>query len=307
MCRGWKYIYIVPNNISLPCHLVFAITATTTHHTHSNAITMDSMRSLNTSLPGTSPPKVGEPPEQLLTAFKAAALSVTQLYKTATADQGKARAEGYEDALYELLDYMDKEDIGLGDGEGWRIRRWATERMDSRDSAQGDSDDEIGAKQDRARDRGSSPEIHRSQSTPRLSSTSRTSRMASPARASPPPPTSDQSHIAPPVFTFRAGDSLPRDADFNIADVDMSENTRTLHEGTVSHASNPPITVTRAPRTGSRHSTHSGRSSIRNGNQLPRNSVQKRKATHDYGEFFDILSSGCKDGSGGGGKRGRFA
>jgi len=129
---------------------------------------------------------MSEPPEQLLSAFKAAALSVTQLYKTATADQGKARAEGYEDALYELLDFMDKEDIGLGDGEGWRIRRWATEKIDSRDSAQGDSDDETGGKQERGPDRGSSPEIHRSQSAPRLSSTSRISRMASPTRATSP-------------------------------------------------------------------------------------------------------------------------
>jgi len=259
---------------------------------------------------------MSEPPEQLLSAFKAAALSVTQLYKTATADQGKARAEGYEDALYELLDFMDKEDIGLGDGEGWRIRRWATEKIDSRDSAQGDSDDETGGKQERGPDRGSSPEIHRSQSAPRLSSTSRISRMASPTRATspqPPPPataiptTVEQSHIAPPAFTFRAGDSLPRELDFNLADVDMSDSTRTLHEGTVSHGSNPPITITRPQRSGSRHNSYSGRSIVRSGNPISRNSVQKRKTTHDYGEFFDILSSGCKDGAGGGGKRGRFA
>ena len=277
---------------------------------------MDSMRSLNTSLPGTSPPKLGEPPEQLLSAFKAAALSVTQLYKTATADQGKARAEGYEDALYELLDFMDKEDIGLGDGEGWRIRRWATERMDSRDSAQGESDDEAGGKHERGQDRGSSPEINRSQSAPRLSSTNRTSRMTSPARASSPQPTppvtaipttTEQTHTVPPAFTFRAGDSLPRESDFNLADTDMSDSTRTLHDGTMSHTSNPPITITRPSRTGSRHSSHPGRSIVRSGNSIPRGSVQKRKTTHDYGEFFDILSSGCKDGSGGGGKRGRFA
>ena len=81
------------------------------------------MRSLNTSLPGTSPPKQqkGEPPEQLLQAFKAAALSVTKLYKTAAADQGRTRAEGYQDALDELLAFLDREDIGLSDGEGWRI------------------------------------------------------------------------------------------------------------------------------------------------------------------------------------------
>ena len=60
---------------------------------------MDSMRSLNTSLPGatstTAAPttvKHQDPPEQLLTAFKAAALSVTNLYKSAAADQGRGAA-----------------------------------------------------------------------------------------------------------------------------------------------------------------------------------------------------------------------
>ena len=72
------------------------------------------MRSLNTSLPGTSPSKQhgSEPPEQLLQAFKAAALSVTKLYKTAALDQTRARSEGYQDALDDLLSFLDKEDIG---------------------------------------------------------------------------------------------------------------------------------------------------------------------------------------------------
>ena len=71
---------------------------------------MDSMRSLNTSLPGASPPKqqTGESSEQLLAAFKSAALSVTTLYKTAAAKQSKARADGYQDALDELLTFLDK-------------------------------------------------------------------------------------------------------------------------------------------------------------------------------------------------------
>src|ERR1700709_2857179 len=141
---------------------------------------MDSMRSLNTSLPGTSPPKQyhGEPPEQLLQSFKAAALSVTKLYKTAAADQGRARAEGYQDALDELLAYLDKEDIGLSDGEGWKIRRWATERLDGRDtvSQNMESDDETGDKADRA----SSPEVQRSQSRTRLSPAAATVRTSSP-------------------------------------------------------------------------------------------------------------------------------
>src|SRR5450432_3759901 len=113
---------------------------------------MDSMRSLNTSLPGASPSKqqMPEPPEQLLSAFKAAALSVTKLYKTAAVDLARARSEGYQDALDELLAFLDKEDIGLTDGEGWRIRRWATERLDV------ESEDEPGQPE-----RGSSPVLER--------------------------------------------------------------------------------------------------------------------------------------------------
>ncbi|RAL65399.1 hypothetical protein DID88_000967 [Monilinia fructigena] len=96
---------------------------------------MDSMRSLNTSLPGGKSPSKQqnvEPPQQLLIAqFKAAALSVTNLYKTAAADQARARAEGYQDALDELLSFSRQrrywaerwrglEDSKMGDREiGW--------------------------------------------------------------------------------------------------------------------------------------------------------------------------------------------
>ncbi|OAP65604.1 hypothetical protein AYL99_01576 [Fonsecaea erecta] len=87
---------------------------------------MDSMRSLNTSLPSTRP----APPEQLLQAFKSAALSVTNLYKSAAADQNASRQAGYQDALEDLLSFLDKENLGLQDGEGWRVRQWATERYE---------------------------------------------------------------------------------------------------------------------------------------------------------------------------------
>jgi hypothetical protein len=121
---------------------------------------MDSMRNLDTSLPGTSPSKAsaGETSE-LLNAFRTAAISVTTLYKTAAEHKGRARVEGYQDALDELLAFMDKEDIGLSDGEGWRIRQWATERLDDRDyvSQNMESEDEGGEKADRS----SSPNLRR--------------------------------------------------------------------------------------------------------------------------------------------------
>jgi hypothetical protein len=277
---------------------------------------MDSMRSLNTSLPGATPTKqqMGEPSEQLLTAFKAAALSVTNLYKSAAADQGRARAEGYQDALDELLAFLDKEDIGLSDGEGWRIRRWATERLDGRDSISQhmESDDENSEKPER----GSSPILQRSQSATRLSSAARPARTASPARTESAPPTiitpiTEEApvNLVPPqsTFTFRSSLSYPQDADIILADLEIADNARAQsHDGSVTaHASNPAssgITITRPSRT--RHNNHSTRITSRNTTSIGRGAGQKRKI--NFGEFFDIGNLG-KDGFGGGGKRGRFA
>ncbi|KAH8685674.1 hypothetical protein BGZ60DRAFT_522958 [Tricladium varicosporioides] len=278
---------------------------------------MDSMRSLNTSLPGTSPSKqsAGEPSEQILQAFKAAALATTTLYKTAASNQSKARAEGYQDALDELLAFLDKEDIGLNDGEGWRIRRWATERLDGRDSVSqnNESEDETVEKTDGA----SSPILQRSQSATRLNPNMRTGRTLSPVRIEPQAPQSAPPSIAAtptptPVeaftsipqqtnFTFRATHPYPQDADIILSDLDISDNTRTQsHEGTGA----PGITVTR-PRATPRHNSHSARLGTRNTNTIGRGAGQKRKI--NIGEFFDIGNVSGKEGFGGGGKRGRFA
>ncbi|PVH85368.1 hypothetical protein DL98DRAFT_409449 [Cadophora sp. DSE1049] len=284
---------------------------------------MDSMRSLNTSLPGATPTAAGastttkhqDPPEQLLTAFKAAALSVTNLYKSAAADQGRARAEGYQDALDELLTFLDKEDIGLSDGEGWRVRRWATERLDGRDSmtTNMESDDEASDKAER----GSSPIIQRSQSSSRIPTTSNPIRAVSPVRTeSAPPPTiistcvdSAPNSIPPQAtFTFRSTHPYPQDADLILSDLDISDSTRAPnHDGSVtSHTSNAAssgLGVARPPRT--RHNNHT-RVSTRPNSTIGRGAGQKRKI--NFGEFFDIGNLGQgRDGFGGGGKRGRFA
>ena len=115
------------------------------------------MRNLRTSLPSTSRRQASQPPEELIQAFKQAALSVTALYKTASAEQARAYQEGYQDALEELLRFLDKENLGLQDGEGWRVRQWATERYQgSSQQAQGTSDNEDEA-EDETRARSSSP------------------------------------------------------------------------------------------------------------------------------------------------------
>lgn len=89
------------------------------------------MRSLNTSLPKSSSKrqKSSYPQAGLKQAFKAAAFSVTQLYKAAAAEEDSAQAAGYQAAIDELLGFLDAENLGLGDGEGWRVRQWATERL----------------------------------------------------------------------------------------------------------------------------------------------------------------------------------
>lgn len=106
------------------------------------------MRSLNRSLPRTSPqrrtqqPQQGQPPEDLLSAFKAAALSVTTLYKSAAQLQIPAKAAGYQEALEDLLHFLDKENLGLCDGEGWSVRQWATERLDGNNTGHNESEDD---------------------------------------------------------------------------------------------------------------------------------------------------------------------
>jgi hypothetical protein len=272
---------------------------------------MDSMRSLNTSLPRATPSKPqADPPEQLLTAFKAAALSVTNLYKSAAADQGRARSEGYQDALDELLAFLDKEDIGLSDGEGWRVRRWATERLDGRDSVSQnmESDDDVSEKTER----GSSPILQRSQSVTRVSPGANSRRTVSPVRAEPqvlptlPVSSAEEApvNILPPqsTFTFRSLQAYPQDADVILSDLESSDSTRTQsHDGSVS-SNTPGITITRPSR--ARHSNPS-RISTRTPSTIGRGAGQKRKI--NFGDFFDIGNLGHKDGGGGGGKRGRFA
>lgn len=266
---------------------------------------MDSMRSLNSSLPGTGTSAKHDDPPQLLAAFKAAALSVTNLYKSAAADQGRARTEGYQDALDELLSFLDKEDIGLSDGEGWRIRRWATERLDGGRTPILESDDETSDK-DKTTDRGSSPVLQRAQSARAPASNIPTTRTASPARTGVAPAAANNMESAstvnfmPPqaTFTFRSSQQCPPDADVILSDLDLSDNSRvpdaTRQSRTRHHA-----------RTGTRPTTTA----------IGRGAGQKRKI--NFGEFFDIGNLGQGrdrdrdiSGSGGGvggGKRSRLA
>jgi len=280
---------------------------------------MDSMRSLNTSLPR-SPRrrKSNPPPEQLIQTFKAAALSVTNLYKTAATDQVQAREAGYQDALDDVLAFLDKENLGLGDGEGWRVRQWATERLDGSPISHGgsDSDDDRGEMIKRVRS--TSPVTKRAvvQETEQSGAVSRS---ASPLNTVPAPiatapvPSAEQPNGPPPppeVFSFRSASQYPQDV--NMQTPESLSNTTTIQSNIQPSEqispSGPAVRVEVVPRPsrmshrGNRHNTRAA-TGIRS---LGTGAGAKR--AFRFGDFeFDLGSLGeGKDGAGGGAKRGRF-
>ncbi|KAL1966759.1 hypothetical protein VTN77DRAFT_3956 [Rasamsonia byssochlamydoides] len=284
---------------------------------------MDSMRSLNTSLPSSTP--YPQPPEQLLQAFKTAALSVTNLYKSAVADQAQARQTGYQEAIEDLLSFLDRENLGLGDGEGWKVRQWATERLDGTAATASDSDD------DEKRARSSSPimsrkehpesdrsrQISRSTSPPRPELVPEQQQPPQPPQQPQQPPQqeqqsgmptqippADESNIfaRPPVFTFTAGPQFPQ---FPSQDIDMqtsdsaSPNSASQGEAPVGVSVMPRNS--RAPLRHNNPPRHTGRSSTRE----PSTTLgSKRKL--QFPDFFDISGLNGREFFGGG-KRGRFA
>ncbi|KAJ4408008.1 hypothetical protein N0V82_009804 [Gnomoniopsis sp. IMI 355080] len=191
-------------------------------------------------------------PEHLLDVFRTAALSVTKLYKSSVTAQAKARAEGYQDCLDDLLSFLDKEDLGLTDGEGWKVRAWANERLDNRDlSPQATESDDETEKQDNI----GSPQIHRSSSTASLSRS--TERQAQPQTslrievqekeddASEPAPIAeevvmDEPEVVVPsqeTFDFRSSHPYPQDAhtNLNLSSLRLSDNSR-QHDLSTSHS-----------------------------------------------------------------------
>lgn len=278
---------------------------------------MDSMKSLNKSLPKTSKEPPTQPPEQLLQAFKAAALSVTNLYKISAADQTQARHVGYQDALDNLLVFLDKENLGLGDGEGWKVRQWATERLDGSPPVHtaSDSDDERGEPTKRARS--SSPAIQRKSSQETLQ-TRQPSRSASPTRIAPAPlvtpvhtPQTMNSFTRSEVFSFRSSHPYPQDMDMQSeTTISNASQPESLSQGPGSSLS-PSVrveVVPRGTRTSHRSGTHSNRHNTRSTTStrsLGTGAGSKRKIA--FNEYFDLGTFGDgKDGSSGGGKRGRL-
>lgn len=226
-----------------------------------------------------------ESPEQLLDAFKAAALSVTKLYKISASAQAKARTDGYQDCVDDLLAFLEKEAIGLSDGEGRKIRRWATERLaEGRDAAPPslESEDEV-----EKADPASSPEIHHSNSTTQLPSLRNETSMrdSAPAPVVPVAPAPEPEIVVPTLDTFNFQSQHPYPPFLNLANLDLSDS----HNATTSPVSRSRTRHGNGTRTGSRTVGRAG---------------QKRKL--NIAEIFDLGSLGSgKDPFGGGGKRNR--
>lgn len=279
---------------------------------------MDSMRSLNSSLPRSSSTKRSNPPpEQLIQSFKTAALSVTNLYKTAAADQARARDAGYQHALDDLLVFLDKENLGLDDGEGWKVRQWATERLDGSPLGHTGSDSEDERVETTKRARSSSPAVQQRPTGLEAENLRQPSRSTSPVRTTstsmppPPAPTQTSSPVqAPQPFLFRSAIPYPQDIDMQTSE-STSSNTLPSPQEPQTQAqvpsSGPAVRLevvprgSRTPHRGTRHTTRPATGT----RSLGPGAGSKRRIT--FGDYFDLGNLGDgKDGLGGGGKRSRF-
>ncbi|KAI1435199.1 hypothetical protein GGR50DRAFT_658116 [Xylaria sp. CBS 124048] len=255
---------------------------------------MDAMR-------GSSPPKSSPSadPEPLLNSFRAAALSVTKLYKTSAAVQAKARSDGYQDCLEDLVTFLDKRRIGLRDGEGLHIRKWVTARLDGGDSGPQISDDDEEVDKSEAISPSELPQTN----TISQQSTMRSDPVAPVSH----PPVIPESVIEEPQtitvptqenFTFLSSVPYPQDPYLNIANLDLSDSTRTNDNSGLGSSTTLQSQPTRfrrdkrgpRPRTSTTH--------------LGRGAGQKR--TINLAELFDVGSLNFgKDAFGRDGKRSR--
>ena len=280
------------------------------------------MRPLSYSLP---PARRRLDHPALLADFKAAALSVTNLYKTAAASQDKARAAGYQDAIEDLLSFLDREELGLMDGEGWRVRQWATERL-SEDAGgmakKAESEDDVD-EDTKVEDRSSSPEVQRkAQPVPTMAMSSSELTEDNPRRSAQSEPPPDQ---IPTIdnFTFRSNHAYPTNHDREKMDLDsaaiITSSTPSTPHATSSETTTPASVRVMARSNRRAHTNHNRQRGANNSNlngatinlNLGAGTGSKRKLP--YSDFFDISGinfegSDRTDGSSGrgGGKRGRF-
>ena len=267
---------------------------------------MDSMRTLNTSLPRPRSARLSQPPEQLIQAFKNAALSVTNLYRTAEADENRARQAGYQEALDDLLMYLDKKNIGLNDGEGWIIRTWATERLDSKFSTLGNSDSDEEHRETVGPTGSTSPLNLAKSPGKNIESVNQTTDSPSPVKEESVTigshisvSNSNTSNHTPGIFTFRSSHPQPQDVDTHLPEGSTTIDT-SCTESPIQCQTPSSITVNVLPR-GSR-SSRTNRQSQRSSTTRNLGTGAGSKRRLPFGDYFDL---GSLEGSGGS-KRGRM-
>lgn len=175
------------------------------------------MKSLNSSLPGSSSQnRRKQPNSELLQAFKAAALSVTQLYKTAATEEDSTREShsvGYLGALDDLLTFLDERNLGLGDGEGWQVREWATQRHQSLVNFTTNVDNEIATSEEEDKGTRSTSPTSQPKPNPQYVSTSVQTEPTSPKSNI---DSSQRGLSSPQVFHFQSPTTLPPQQSINI-------------------------------------------------------------------------------------------
>jgi hypothetical protein len=276
---------------------------------------MDSMRSLKGSLPSASSSRrqASQPPEQLLQSFKQAALAVTTLYKTAASDQAKAYEEGYQDALEELVGFLDKNNFGLQDGEGWGVRKWAMERyqgLGRQSQSSGDSDEE---RDEDKRARSSSPileaRLSPEDSIPQISVAMPQSNSRSESAPPVPAPLQETNRkaminytVPTSDFTFRPMHEAP-----SVVDMDIEQPDVTSPLGARTGLPTVQVSLIQRPHRNSPNHPHNTRSNSRQAssiNNLGTGAGAKRR--QPFGDFFDISGTPGRD-SHNSGKRGRYS
>lgn len=274
------------------------------------------MRSLNTSLPASTPASNrSQPPEQLLQAFKTAALSVTNLYKTAVSDEAQARHAGYQEALEDIKSFLDREKLGIEDSEASKVRNWVTDRIDP--AVATETDDDRGDSEKRSRS--VSPTAVRKENPEGL-------QVNHPSRPDSPPrpeavPSQPQTNTAsecdnltrPAAFTFTAEPQYPttnQDIDMQANDASQSPThtqTDPHFSTTAPSMSSPPVRVEVLPRQSrnSHRPNNSNRHVTRSSTREPTVGAGSKRKFH-FGDFFDLSNFGNGKDMFGGGKRGRF-
>lgn len=213
-------------------------------------------------------------PEQLLDVFKAAALSVTKLYKSSVAAETKARTDGYQECLDDLSAFLDREGQNLGEGGLLRLRKWASERREGRELSPQSSESEEEAEKP--------TETTSTTTNNPVPAQAQADAMADSAPAAPAAePHRPVEFVVPSRedFTFQSDHQYP-----NIELLDLSERSQTNN-----HTPRPR----RSNKTGA----------LRTSGHLGRGAGSKRRM--DFDDFFGGCFGGKDPFGGGGGKRSR--